>query len=222
MVAFFSQQNDIVPIAVSDAMARSVLQHEVLSIKSHGITCASATVLFLFFSILARGETNALPESIAKGGTTMEIKVTSPAFKESDLIPKKYTCDGDNVSPAIEWTGVPDSAKFIALICDDPDAPRGTWVHWVIFNIPAGVKGLAENIQRTSTLPNGARQGINDSHELGFDGPCPPGGTHRYYFKVYALDNILTLESGSTKAQLLKAMDGHILGEGQLMGRYKR
>ncbi len=222
MVAFFSQQNDIVPIAVSDAMARSVLQHEVLSIKSHGITCASATVLFLFFSILARGETNALPESIAKGGTTMEIKVTSPAFKESDLIPKKYTCDGDNVSPAIEWTGVPDSAKFIALICDDPDAPRGTWVHWVIFNIPAGVKGLAENIQRTSTLPNGARQGINDSHELGFDGPCPPGGTHRYYFKVYALDNILTLESGATKAQLLKAMDGHILGEGQLMGRYKR
>ena len=152
----------------------------------------------------------------------MEIKVTSPAFKESDLIPKKYTCDGDNVSPAIEWTGVPDSAKFIALICDDPDAPRGTWVHWVIFNIPAGVKGLAEDIQRTSTLPNGARQGINDSHELGYDGPCPPGGTHRYYFKVYALDNILTLESGSTKAQLLKAMDGHILGEGQLMGRYKR
>ncbi len=152
----------------------------------------------------------------------MEIKVTSPAFKESEFIPKKYTCDGENVSPAVEWTGVPDSAKVIALICDDPDAPRGTWVHWVVFNIPAGVNGLAENIQRTSTLPSGARQGINDSHELGYDGPCPPGGTHRYYFKVYALDKILALESGATKAQLLKAMEGHILGEGQLMGRYKR
>ena len=152
----------------------------------------------------------------------MEITVTSSAFKEGEFIPKKYTCDADNVSPAVEWKGIPDSAKVLALICDDPDAPRGTWVHWVIFNIPASAKGLPENVQRTSTLPNGARQGINDSHELGYDGPCPPGGTHRYYFKVYAIDKSLTLESGATKAQLLKAMDGHILGEGQLMGRYRR
>ena len=117
---------------------------------------------------------------------------------------------------------MPNGAKFLAVICDDPDAPRGTWVHWVIFNIPASAKGLAEKIQPTSTLPNGARQGMNDSHELGYDGPCPPGGTHRYFFKVYALDAVLTLESGSTKPQLLKAMEGHILDEGQLMGKYKR
>jgi Raf kinase inhibitor-like YbhB/YbcL family protein len=160
--------------------------------------------------------------STAKGGTIMEFKVTSAAFKEGELVPKKYTCDGENISPPIEWTGTPATAKCLALICDDPDAPRGTWVHWVIFNIPTDTKGLSENIPRKSTLGNGAWQGMNDSHELGYDGPCPPGGTHRYYFKTYALDKVLTLESGATKAQLLKAMEGHILGEGQLMGRYKR
>jgi Raf kinase inhibitor-like YbhB/YbcL family protein len=181
-----------------------------------------ATVLCLTFLILAPLETFALAESSAKGDTIMEIRVASTAFKDGELIPKKYTCDGENVSPVLEWSGIPEGARFIALICDDPDAPRGTWVHWVIFNIPSGVKGLSENIQRTSTLPNGARQGTNDSHELGYDGPCPPGGTHRYYFKVYALDKILALESGATKTQLLKAMEGHILAEGQLMGRYKR
>ena len=176
----------------------------------------------LMFAISAVGVVQCAPAAAAKGDTTMEIKVTSPAFKDGEFIPKKFTCDGDNMSPAIDWSGIPASAKYIALICDDPDAPRGTWVHWVIFNIPVAAKGLAENFPHKSTLPDGSRQGINDSHEIGYDGPCPPGGVHRYYFKVYALDKAVNLESGATKTQLLRAMEGHVVAEGVLMGRYKR
>jgi len=158
----------------------------------------------------------------AKGDTAVNIIVSSPAFKEGEAIPKKFSCDGDNVSPPLEWSGIPAGTKSIALIADDPDAPRGTWVHWVLFNLPADTKGLSENVPRHSTLKNGARQGMNDSRQLGYDGPCPPGGTHRYYFKVYALDSVLPLDTGATKAQLLKSMEHHILGEGQVMGTYKR
>ena len=184
-----------------------------------GINTAFAGLVFV---LLFSGQTldrDALP---AKGETAMDITVSSTAFKEGEVIPQKYTCDGENVSPPLEWSGVPKGTKSLALIVDDPDAPRGTWVHWVLFNIPSNVNGLSENIPRHSTLKNGSRQGINDSRELGYDGPCPPGGTHRYYFKLYALDVGLSLESGATKAQLLKAMEGHILGEGQVMGKYKR
>ena len=156
----------------------------------------------------------------AKGGSKMEI--TSTAFKEGEMIPGKYTCDGEDISPPLTLTGIPDGAKSLALISDDPDAPRGTWVHWVLFNLPASLKQLGENIPPRSTLNNGARQGINDSRELGYGGPCPPSGTHRYYFKLYALDTMLALESGATKAQLLKAMEGHARGEARLMGTYKR
>ncbi|HTX19767.1 MAG TPA: YbhB/YbcL family Raf kinase inhibitor-like protein [Bacteroidota bacterium] len=176
----------------------------------------------LSFAIFAAGVVYSAPGAAVKGDTIMEIKVTSPAFKEGEFIPKKFTCDGENVSPAVEWSGVPATAKVIVLICDDPDAPRGTWVHWVLFNVPASTKGLAENFSHKSNLPDGSRQGINDSHEIGYDGPCPPGGVHRYYFKVYALDKAVNLESGATKAQLLRAMEGHVVAEGVLMGRYKR
>ena len=179
-------------------------------------------LIWIVSSMFARGDDYLLPDSTAKGGTIMEIKVPAAAFKEGEFIPNTYTCDGDNVSPELSWTGIPSETKSIALICDDPDAPRGTWVHWVIYNIPASAKGLAEKVSHNPTLPNGARQGINDSHELGYDGPCPPGGTHRYYFKVYALSKTLTLDSGATKAQLLKAMEGSVIAEGQVMGRYKR
>lgn len=158
----------------------------------------------------------------AKGGTTMEITITSTAFKEGEMIPGKYTCDGENISPPLVLAGIPTGAKSLALISDDPDAPRGTWVHWVLFNLPGNLKELSENIPQRSTLSNGARQGMNDSRELGYGGPCPPSGTHRYFFKIYALDIMLALESGATKPQLLKAMEGHVLGEGQLMGKYKR
>jgi len=152
----------------------------------------------------------------------MEIKVKSEAFEEGGMIPKKYTCDGEDASPPISWTGVPEGTEALALICDDPDAPVGTWVHWVIFNIPPDTTGLSENIPPERVLESGARQGRNDFGNIGYGGPCPPRGTHRYYFKLYALDKKVDLEPGATKDELLKAMEGHILAEGRLMGRYKR
>jgi Raf kinase inhibitor-like YbhB/YbcL family protein len=160
--------------------------------------------------------------SETKGGQAMKMEVKSTAFQEGAMIPKLYTCDGQDISPPLSWSGVPAEAKSIALIMDDPDAPRGTWVHWTLFNIPPETKSLAQNIPRTPSLTNGAKHGNNSWPKLGYGGPCPPGGTHRYYFKVYALDIVLTLKTGITKAQLLKAMEGHILAEGQLMGRYTR
>lgn len=150
----------------------------------------------------------------------MEIK--SPAFKEGELIPSKYTCDGPDISPPLEWSDAPAGTRSFALISDDPDAPVGTWVHWVIFNIPANVNKLDEDVPKKDVLSNGARQGRNDFGRIGYGGPCPPGGTHRYYFKLYALDKELDLKAGSTKRDLLKAMEGHVLAEAYLMGKYKR
>ena len=137
-------------------------------------------------------------------------------------IPGKYTCDGMDISPPLTWTSGPEGTKTFALICDDPDAPRGTWVHWVLFNLPADIIELHENVPPERELENGAKQGMNDFRKIGYGGPCPPGGTHRYFFKFYALDTEINLEAGATKSELLKAMEDHILAEGQLMGRYER
>lgn len=156
---------------------------------------------------------------VSGGAVVGSINVTSTAFGEGAMIPKKYTCDAQNVSPQIAWSGVPAGAKSIALICDDPDTPAGDWVHWVIYNMPAGTSGLAEGIQ---ALPAGSKRGTNDFRKTGYGGPCPPSGVHRYYFRIYAIDSVLSLGDGATKAQLLKAMDGHILAQGELMGRYRR
>lgn len=152
----------------------------------------------------------------------MALEITSSAFSEGQMIPTRHTCDGPDVSPDLAWSGVPEKTQSLALICDDPDAPVGTWVHWVVFNLPAGADGLPAEIPPDAILENGARHGINDFRKLGYGGPCPPGGTHRYFFKLYALDTALELESGITKARLLEAMEGHILAEAQLMGKYKR
>jgi Raf kinase inhibitor-like YbhB/YbcL family protein len=152
----------------------------------------------------------------------MAITLTSSAFSEGEMIPGKYTCDGADVSPPLSWSGVPDNSRSIALICDDPDAPMGTWVHWVIFNIPPATTELLEGVTASSGLPGGAKQGINDFKKMDYGGPCPPGGTHRYFFKVYALDTELLTKEGITKKELLAAMQGHVLAEGQLMGTYKR
>ncbi len=152
----------------------------------------------------------------------MTISVRSSAFQEGGLIPAKYTCDGDDISPPLEWTGVPQGTKSLALICDDPDAPVGTWVHWVLWNTPPTVNGLAEDVPPDPQLPDGSRQGISDFRRPGYGGPCPPSGVHRYYFKIYALDTMLDLPGSTRKADLLKAMQGHILAEGQLMGKYRR
>ena len=152
----------------------------------------------------------------------MTLEVRSSAFTEGATIPSRYTCDGENISPDLEWSSVPKGTRSIAVIADDPDAPRKTFVHWVLFNLPPTVKALAHNVPKTATLVNGGIQGLNDSNELGYDGPCPPSGVHRYYFKVYALDIAIPLKSGCTKQQLLTAMDGHALADGVLMGRYSR
>lgn len=152
----------------------------------------------------------------------MTIKVTSRAFEEGGMIPSQYTCDGEDISPPLEWSGVPDGTRSLALICDDPDAPMGTWVHWVLYGIDAGTRELPEDVPAKKALDSGARHGVNDFRRFGYGGPCPPGGTHRYYFKLYALDTELDLEPGLVKAELMKAMEGHILAEGVLMVRYKR
>jgi hypothetical protein len=153
----------------------------------------------------------------------MAIQLTSSAFTEGGMIPANYTCDGADVSPPLSWTGVPTGAKSLALICDDPDAPAGTWVHWVLYAIPATVSSLSEGVPKVETLPDGTKQGINDFRRVGYGGPCPPpGNPHRYYFKLYALDFMPTLAPRATKNDLLNAMKGHVLAEGQLMGRYQR
>lgn len=153
----------------------------------------------------------------------MSIEVTSTAFKAEKNIPKQYTGDGADQSPPLHWSESPSGTKSIALICDDLDAPGGTWVHWVLFNLPAQARELEEGVPTTETLGNGAKQGKNDFGNIGYGGPAPPKGkAHRYFFKLDALDVALDLPSGATKAQLEAAMNGHVLAEGQLMGTYQR
>jgi Raf kinase inhibitor-like YbhB/YbcL family protein len=170
----------------------------------------------------SRPETTPAEKRSERGSEKMSIKVTSTAFADGEMIPKQYTCDGANVSPPLSWSGVPAGAKALALICDDPDAPGKTWVHWVVYDLPASLTSLTENSATATELTGGGTQGANDFKKIGYGGPCPPSGTHRYYFKLYALDTDTSLKPGATKDQLLKAMEGHIVAQGQLMGRYKR
>jgi len=153
----------------------------------------------------------------------MNIQVTSTAFADGQTIPAKYTADGSDVSPPLQWSNAPANAKSFALIADDPDAPVGTWVHWVIYDLPAGTSALPEGVAKTEYTTGNAKQGINDFKRLGYGGPSPPPGKpHRYFFKLYALDSLLSLKPGATKNALLKAMEGHVLAQGQLMGTYQR
>jgi Raf kinase inhibitor-like YbhB/YbcL family protein len=153
----------------------------------------------------------------------MAISLSSNAFPGEGTIPKKFTCDGPDVSPPLTWSGAPANTQSFALIVDDPDAPVGTWVHWVLYDLPADTKDLAEGVPKLEQLPNGAKQGRNDFRKIGYGGPCPPPGKpHRYYFKLYALDKKFDLKPGATKAEIESAMKGHILAQGEFMGRYKR
>lgn len=153
---------------------------------------------------------------------TMDLTVTSTAFVDGGMIPAKYTADGQDMSPPLAWEGAPDGTKSIAIICDDPDAPMGTWVHWLLWNIPPEVTGLDEDMPPDPELSDDSRQGTTDFGRTGYGGPAPPSGVHRYFFKVYALDAMLDLPAGATRPQLEKAMAGHILAQGQLMGKYTR
>lgn len=151
------------------------------------------------------------------------LRVTSPAFREGAVIPVKHTCDGADVSPALAWTGVPKGAKSLALVCDDPDAPMGTWVHWVLFGLAPAATGLPEGVSKVARLPDGTRQGMTDFKAVGYGGPCPPPGkAHRYYFRVYALDTVPDVKGTMTRSRLDEAMRGHVLAEGRLMGTYRR
>jgi Raf kinase inhibitor-like YbhB/YbcL family protein len=150
------------------------------------------------------------------------MKLESSVFEANDLIPAKYTCDGEDVSPPIIWDEVPIETESIVLIVDDPDAPGRTFVHWVVYDIPATVRQLPEHIASVETLPNGGVQGKNDFGKFGYGGPCPPSGIHRYFFKLYAIDKKLDLAAGASKNQILAAIDSHILATAELIGCYKR
>ena len=154
--------------------------------------------------------------------TLAQVLVSSPAFKADAQIPKEFTCDGKDQSPEINVRDLPATTVTWALIVDDPDAPGGTWVHWVLYDLPGNVKELPEGIAADKP-PGGAKHGVNDFRKAGYGGPCPPAGApHRYFFKLYALDAPIDLKPGATKQQLLAAMKGHVLGEAELVGKYGR
>jgi Raf kinase inhibitor-like YbhB/YbcL family protein len=156
----------------------------------------------------------------AQGGA---MKISSDAFRANEAIPQKFTCDGPDASPKLNWSEPPAKTQSFALIVDDPDAPVGIWVHWVLFDLPGETRELAEGVAKQEQLSNGARQGRNDFGKIGYGGPCPPpGNPHRYFFKLYALDAKLNLKAGVTKADVERAMKGHTLAQAELIGKYGR
>ena len=152
----------------------------------------------------------------------MTIELTSSAFVAGGAIPAKYTCNGEGTSPPLQWTSPPTTARSLALVVDDPDAPSGTFVHWVIYNLPPDARGLPENVPADESLPDGSLNGKNGAGRLGYAGPCPPSGTHHYHFKLYALDVKLDAAAGWSTDQLLAAMQGHILAQAELVGLYSK
>ncbi len=153
----------------------------------------------------------------------MAFELRSPALSPGGEIPVNYTCDGADLSPPLRWSDSPAKTKSFALIVDDPDAPGGTWAHWVLYGLAATLRELSEGVPARETVPGIGTQGVNGFRKVGYGGPCPPRGpAHRYFFKLYALDTELTLPPRRTKADLLKAIEGHVLGQAELMGRYKR
>ncbi|HQP91926.1 MAG TPA: YbhB/YbcL family Raf kinase inhibitor-like protein [Candidatus Omnitrophota bacterium] len=157
------------------------------------------------------------------GGAAMALELKSTSFENNSVIPAEFTCEGKDVSPDLQWSDAPDDTKSFALICDDPDAYGVAWVHWVIYNIAADKNSLPKGVQQGQSLPDGSNQGINDSQEYGYGGPCPPPGKpHRYVFKLYALDDTLLIGEKVTKDKLLNAIKSHVLAEAQLIGTYKR
>ncbi len=189
------------------------------SFKPMTLRSVGATGGLVLSVLLAAG----LAGSLDKGGKTMAFELKSAAFSAGSDIPKKFTCDGPDISPPLSWSEPPAGTQSISLIMDDPDAPVGTWVHWVLYELPASTRELPENMPKDRQLKNGARQGQNDFRRIGYGGPCPPpGGPHRYFFKLYALDAKTNLGAGATKADLERAMKEHILAQAEMMGRYKR
>lgn len=179
--------------------------------------CATAT-LILACAAPSKSGTSATADNPAPAG----MALVSAAFRDGELIPAKYSGYGDNVSPDLSWDEVPDGTRSLALICRDPDAPAGTFYHWVVFNIPDTLTRLPEGLGHGPALPRGGSQGTNSFRRVGYDGPRPPSGTHRYYFDLYALDGVLALDQTATAGRLQEAMKGHVLAQGSLMGKYAR
>jgi Raf kinase inhibitor-like YbhB/YbcL family protein len=158
-----------------------------------------------------------------QGAKTMSLTVTSTSFRSGGDIAKKFSCDGEDVSPQISWSGAPEGSKAFVLIAEDPDAPAGTWTHWVLYDVPAATTSFDEGLSKAEQLPDGLKQGRNDFRKIGYNGPCPPAGKpHRYFFRLYALDRILNVKPGAARSEIEKAMQGHILAQGEYMGRYRR
>ena len=177
-------------------------------------------LLSILISSCASSQTQTSETPTAEAQATevnMSLQITSNAFANGQSIPVKYSCKGNNISPDLAWSEPPAGTQSFALIVDDPDAPMGTWVHWVLYNLPASTRSLQENTNST-----GMSTGKNSSGNMHYDGPCPPSGTHRYYFKLYALDTNLNLSPGATKEQVLNAMQGHVLAQGELMGTFSK
>ncbi|HOS96075.1 MAG TPA: YbhB/YbcL family Raf kinase inhibitor-like protein [Deltaproteobacteria bacterium] len=160
--------------------------------------------------------------ALALAASAHAFELKSSAFRHGSEIPQLYTCQGKDISPPLAWSGVPAGTRSLALICEDPDAPIGTWVHWVYYNIPVTLTALPEAMPKTERPAPGGIHGKSSFKDFGYGGPCPPWGTHRYYFRLYALDTSLTLEPGATKKDMLKAIQGHVLGTAELMGTYKK
>ena len=176
----------------------------------------------LLTALLSLGVVESRVGAGAAEEATMNFTLTSAAFTEGAGIPSQYTCDGQDVSPPLAWTAPPAGTQSLALISDDPDAPMGIWVHWVVYNLPASLRQLPEAVPADKELSDGMRQGKTDFGRTGYGGPCPPSGTHRYFFKLYALDAVLSLAPGASKPQLEAAMKGHVLAQAQLIGTYRR
>jgi Raf kinase inhibitor-like YbhB/YbcL family protein len=173
-------------------------------------------LLVIFFSTI-----NTFPQQ-EKGDINMEIEIESRAFGQGESIPAKYTCDGANISPQLSWNCSVEGVKTFAVIVEDPDAAGGNFTHWIVYNIPSKVNSLMENTTPTKNIPDEILMGTNDFGRIGYGGPCPPSGIHRYYFRVYGLNTAVHLDSGATKKEVMKKMEGHIIARGELMGTYQR
>ncbi len=183
-------------------------------------------LVLLLAACAAQGNNASATGPASRAGAPMDtLTITSPAFATNTSIPVKYTCQGDDTSPALNWSALPGGTKSLALIVDDPDAPGGVWVHWVVYNLPAVSRGLPEGASRgtttASSLPAGAVQGSNSFKRVNYGGPCPPSGEHHYRFNLYALDTMISGDA-LDKETLLKAMGGHVLGQGELVGLYRK
>lgn len=178
---------------------------------------------FLYKVFLTSALYLVLTAHLGAGGSAMALELRSSAFETQATIPTKYTCDGSDISPPLSWNDPPEGTESFALICDDPDAPGGTWVHWVLYDLPPSARGLPENVPGDKALADGTMQGKNSWGKVGYGGPCPPRGpAHRYFFKLHALDVKLHLPPGKTKRDVEKAVEGHILAGAELVGLYKR